>query len=293
MIKRIARLVVPDPVWRGLSGQRAEAEEIIELLGVGPGVNVLASLYIDRLCRGLPVRPRGIRCVRPDGYKYPIHYRLGTSDISVIRQVFVKREYECVVHEEDVSFIIDCGANIGCTSYFFLHHYPEARVIAVEPDPGNFAMCRRNLEPFGERVTLVNSGVWPTSAPLCIERGSFRDGREWSFQVRLASEGEQPDLMGTTILELIRNSGFEDVDLLKIDIESAERELFSGDVQGWLSHTRRLAIELHGPECERVFLEAMAGYCSDFRRSGELTICRCDEGVSGAGDTSRTGVERR
>ncbi len=274
MIKQIAKSVVPDHLWKVLSGQRAEAEEAIEQLGLRPGVNFLVSLLTDRLSKGLPARPRGIRRLRLKGYKYPISYRLGTSDINVINQVFVKRQYECVAYEKGISLIIDCGANIGCASLFFLHQFPTARVIAVEPDPGNFAMCRRNLEPFGDRVQLVNAGIWPTDGPLRVVRGAFGDGREWSFQVRPTLPGEQPDLMGTTIPGLIDGLGFRNVDLLKIDIESAEKELFSSGVEKWLPRTNRLVIELHGTDCERVFFEAMAGYCSKFETSGELTVCR-------------------
>jgi hypothetical protein len=38
--------------------------------------------------------------------------------------------------------------------------------------------------------------------------------------------------------------------------------------------TRNLAIELHGPDCEQVFLRALAGYDYQVQQSGELTICR-------------------
>ncbi len=80
--------------------------------------------------------------------------------------------------------------------------------------------------------------------------------------------------MGTTVLDLIKSTGLEYVDLLKIDIESAEKELFSENVHLWLPRTRRLVIELHGPDCERIFFDAMNGHCTNFERSGELTICR-------------------
>ena len=254
MIKRLARSVMPKTTWAKLSGMRADVRVALRRGGPDLGVHFVISYFLDRLSASVPGRPKWTRRLRIKGYCYPIYYRIGTSDLDVIAQVLLRREYECVAHERQVSLIIDCGANIGCTSFFLLHRYSEARVIVVEPDPHNFAMCRRNLEPFGDRVVLVNSGVWPTASPLRVERGSYRDGREWTFQVRPTDEGERPDLMGTTVFDLIEGSGHKRVDLLKIDIESAETQLFSKNTEKWLPKTRCLVIELHGADCEQVFL---------------------------------------
>jgi FkbM family methyltransferase len=277
MFKRLAKAVMPKTTWAKLSQLRTQAETARARCGPGMGAAVFLAPFLDRLSRALPGHPKWIRRLRLKGYAFPFDYRVSSSDLDVIRQVFIRREYECVAQEPDVSLIIDCGANIGCTSFFLLHRYPNARVIAVEPDPANFAMCRRNLEPFGDRVALVNSGVWPRATPLCVERGSNRDGREWTFQVRPACDGEQHHLMSTTIPDLIRSSGKDRVDLLKIDIESAEIPLFSEGTDQWLRRTRRVVIELHGPNCERVFFNAMRDGHWSFERSGELTICRSTE----------------
>jgi FkbM family methyltransferase len=273
-IKQFARSVIPRTIWAQLSRIRGRARWAITRAGFNGGPNFIVWYSLDRLSGPIAARFKCTRRLRVKGYRYPIYYRMGTSDLDVIRQVLCCNEYECVAHEQDVSLIIDCGANIGCTSYFLLHRYSNARVVVVEPDPGNFAMCQRNLEPFADRVVLVNSAVWSTASPLRIERGSYGDGREWSFQVRAAVAGEQADLTATTISDLLDGSGVETIDLLKIDIECAERELFSKNTEKWLPRTRCVAIELHGAVSERAFFKAMAEYCPSVARSGELTICR-------------------
>jgi FkbM family methyltransferase len=273
-MKQFAKSVIPKTVWRKLSRMRNEAGAAIHQGGLGALLILLTSPLLDQLSRILPARSEWVRRLRMRGYQFPIYYRVRTSDLEVIRQVLIRCEYECVAQEPDVTLIIDCGANIGCASFFFLHRYPNARVIAVEPDPGNFAMCRRNLEPFGDRVVLVNSAVWPVAMPLCVARGSYRDGRAWTFQVRPRSEGETSELMGATIADLIERSGTDKIDLLKIDIECAEIPLFSRNTEDWLPRTRCMVIELHGDDCERVFSETMAEYRPEIEKSGELTICR-------------------
>jgi FkbM family methyltransferase len=274
LIKRLAKSVMPKTTWAKLSAKRAAAERGIRRDGLRLWMQFEALNLLGCLTRFLPNRAKFVRKLKIDGYRFPVYYRVGTSDIDVIREVLIRRQYECVAHEPNVALIIDCGANIGCASYFLLHHYPQAQIIVVEPDIGNFAMCRRNLKPFGDRAILVNSGIWPTATPLRVARGYYGDGREWSFQVLPASENEPFDLMGTTVSELIDVSGQKNVDLLKIDIEGAELQLFSANTEEWLRRTRCLVIELHDTECERVFSKCMAEYCSEFEKTGELTICR-------------------
>lgn len=63
------------------------------------------------------------------------------------------------------------------------------------------------------------------------------------------------------------------IDLLKIDIEGAELELFRAPAD-WLNDVSSIVIELHGAECEKVFFKALKGYQYELGSSGELTICK-------------------
>ena len=211
--------------------------------------------------------------VKLAGFRHPLYFRDRSSDSLVIHQVFALREYEAVAAEPDVRFILDLGANIGCATFFFLHRYPEARAVVVEPDAGNMAVCRRNLAPFGDRVRYVPAGVWSSSEPMIVERGTYRDGAEWSFQVRPAKADETPDFYAKTVGDLIAEAGFPRVDLLKMDIEAAEAEVFRGEAD-WLEKVRTMVIELHGPPCEEAVTAALAGSHRLAERSGELTVYR-------------------
>jgi hypothetical protein len=43
-----------------------------------------------------------------------------------------------------VRVIIDAGANIGDETLRFRHFHPEAEIVAIEPDSGNFAvLCKK------------------------------------------------------------------------------------------------------------------------------------------------------
>jgi FkbM family methyltransferase len=193
-------------------------------------------------------RTPSLRSVRPNACAAPIHFRAHTTDINVLQQVFLSGDYECVRDEKDVRTIVDCGANIGCASVWFLNRYPEARVVAVEADLGNFDVCRANLARYGDRAVAIHGAVWPREEPLTVERGE----QEWAFSVRPCRPGEIPEVSAVT-LESLGN-----IDLLKIDIEGGEEALFGEDCSRWLERTRTIVIELHGPACRTAFLRAIA-----------------------------------
>jgi FkbM family methyltransferase len=221
------------------------------------------------------------------GYPHPLVFRHGTSDVRVVRQIFLKEEYKDFGNDKNLSYIIDCGANIGCTAFYFLSRYPEAKLIAIEPDEGNFAVLKRNLEPFGERALALRAGLWSSDKKLRVDRGNFGDGREWSFQVRECREGEQADVNAVGLDSVLRSHKWDRIDLAKIDIERAEVEVFSPGCDSWLSRTRNIAIELHGPDCEEAFFKAMSRYDYQVERTGELTICRSIRGPRATGEPGK------
>ena len=90
----------------------------------------------------------------------------------------------------------------------------------------------------------------------------------------MCRDDEQADVSALGLETIINQFNWEQVDLLKIDVEGAELELFASGYGPWLSRTRNLAIELHDQDCEQVFLRAMTGYDCQVRQSGETTICR-------------------
>ncbi len=174
----------------------------------------------------------------------------------------------------DAELIVDCGANVGYSSAYFLSRFPRCRLIAVEPDGSNFEILEKNLRPFAGRVTALRAGVWPRRAGLRISEEKFGDGREWSYTVRETRPGESRQLDGIDIASLLRTSGFERISILKIDVEGAEKWIFAENFEDWLDKVDVLVIELHGQDCSDVFHRAIGRYGFELSTCDELTVAR-------------------
>jgi FkbM family methyltransferase len=218
--------------------------------------------------------PGGYRIYRlhPPSAQYPVYCRRGSSDKNVFFQVFVEKEYGCLSDSCDPRIIVDCGANVGFSTVYFLSRFPRARVIAIEPDGRNVDMLRRNTAPYGERVAILQSAVWPKPAKLVVCKGTCGDGREWSTQVRECRDGEQGDLQAVDIGSLFGQFGFDQIDILKMDIEHAELAVFSENFEPWIGRVRIFLVELHNQQCKDAFFAALRDGQFEFSWSGELTV---------------------
>jgi FkbM family methyltransferase len=243
--------------------------------GRSAGTFITLQWYWLRLKQKLLLGGHDVVRLRPRQAQNPLSVRLGaTSDLMAFEQIFIAEEYACLRGLPGVSFVIDLGANVGFSSAYFLSCFPASRVLAIEPAERNIAVCKENLAPYGLRSLILHGAAWSECTRLCLSKDSFRDGLEWSTQVRDPGEGEIADIEAWDVATLIDIAGAEKVDLLKVDIERGEIAVFGPKSREWLPRVRNICIELHGHDCEQTFFSALADFDYDSERSGELTICR-------------------
>ncbi len=249
--------------------QAGYQRELTRILGWRNALRFRGAMLGRRLGwhSGTPLR------MHPPSLLHPIELRIGSTDIYVYEQVLVDEQYAAVADGCAAEVIVDCGANVGYTSAYLLTRFPQAQVVAIEPFPANAALCRRNLAPYGSRATVVEAAIWSHCTRLVLDQAG---DREWGVRVRAARPGEGGQIEAIDLPSL----GLSRIDILKIDIEGSEAELFARDTDRWLPGVANIAIEFHGAECERRFRRAMQGYRYAESQSGELTICR---GITVAG----------
>jgi len=193
--------------------------------------------------------------------KHPISLRRGTSDINAFYQVLFNLEYD-IKFEKKPEVIIDLGANIGLASIFFLNKFPDCKVIAVEPEPSNFEILKRNTGKY-PNFFAYNKAIWNKPAKLQIRDSELGN---WAFQVKEAKGEESNIIEAISLGQIIKESNLSQIDVLKIDIEGAEVELFSGNCDEWLSITKYIIIETHDwlrNGCAKTLFQALFKY--DFK----------------------------
>lgn len=238
------------------------------------GIASTLQWFLIRLSRKLRARGPESCLLNPRQTQHTLMVRLrGSSDLYVFSQIFIEQEYSSLQSLENVSLVLDLGANVGYSSAYFLSCFPNSHVIAVEPDELNIAVCNLNLKPYGDRVLLLHGAVWSECTKLCLARGTPGDGHEWATKVVQPSDSRVGYVQAWDVGSLIDMAGAAEVDLLKVDIERAELAVF-GDCKTWQPRVRNICIELHGPDCRETFFHALADFEYVLESSGELTICK-------------------
>lgn len=207
--------------------------------------------------------PRFIRTGLP-GFRAVLGLRPDTSDLDVFQQVFVEEEYLFPLDQEP-EIIVDAGANIGLASIYYALAYPDAKIIAIEPEESNYTLLKENIRSY-PNIVPIQRALWHIPVPLKI--ANPRDGK---FAFRVEASGKETDLPSITMGELMALYDLPFIDILKMDIEGAEKEVFSGQID-WLSRIGVIAIELHDhikTGCSRAFYSAVSPFVDREEKKGE------------------------
>jgi len=176
--------------------------------------------------------------------------RWNSSDFLVFAQVFIKEEYKPLTDLKiNNPRIIDAGANIGCTSIYLSAYYPNAKIIALEPDRGNFELLKKNflLNGLGSALSLPIA-LWYTNSNVSITNNHI-DKRNWSMKI---VEQGYNSVEAKTMETILKETEFDGIDILKMDIEGSEEIIFERDDKmiGILARVKGMAIEIHdGNSC--------------------------------------------
>ncbi len=183
-----------------------------------------------------------------------VHLRWNSSDVNVYYHTFMEKEYS-FPFEMTPKNIIDAGANIGLTGLLLAKKYPTARIVCIEPESNNFDLLSRNIAKL-DRITALKNGLWSKNACLNIHNPNES---HWAFITEETDDRENCDVEAVSVPEIMKRFNMDQIDLLKIDIEGSEKELFSRNTGEWLNKTKLIIMEIHSQEirdvCEKTLRE--------------------------------------
>jgi FkbM family methyltransferase len=155
-----------------------------------------------------------------------------------VREIFIENQSHFVSDKVN-PFIIDCGSNIGLTVIYYKMIYPDAKIIAFEPDEEVYDILEKNVKEFNFKdVSIYMAAVWSENKDLVFySQGSLAGSLESGL-----SEGKREiSVKGIRLKDYIPN---EEVDFINMDIEGAESTVIP-DISEELKYVKSLFIEYH------------------------------------------------
>lgn len=200
--------------------------------------------------------------------KTKIHLRTNTPDLRVAISSLLDGEYEHL-RCQDPKVIVDAGANIGTSAIFFAAKHPEARIIAIEPEEGNFEILLKNIKDY-QNITAIKSAIWGSNDKRTIQN---RNTGHWGYTISETEndiESTDQEIDCVTMDSLMKDHEVEVIDLLKMDIEGGEKDVLEKSA-GWIDSVKVITVELHDRicmGCDRAFYLATQDFVT-FEKHGE------------------------
>ncbi len=170
--------------------------------------------------------------------------RAGSSDLHVYRQVVIMREYAAPPKQEamlearyaatlaagQVPLIVDAGANIGLFARVMAARFPKARIVCIEPEPGNLVLARENCAGL-DQVSFIEGALWHHDRGVQL---SDPDAEPWAYSYEEGDAGAPEALTPTATVDgLLAENRDAELLLLKLDIEGAEANALPEDAAFW------------------------------------------------------------
>jgi FkbM family methyltransferase len=166
----------------------------------------------------------------------PIRVMDGPSFASQYEEIFLREIYDFRPAHESPT-IIDGGANVGVAVIWWRAKWPDARIVAFEPDPVVFDALVWN--------TRFHQGLDLRQVALSTDAlgSSFnRQGTDGGSLLDIASITDRCDVKTTSLSAVLAAEG--EVDLLKLDIEGAEADVLrESEPDLWRAH--HIFVEYH------------------------------------------------
>jgi FkbM family methyltransferase len=191
--------------------------------------------------------------------KHPFKLRRCASHVDGLVQNVFRREYDHWLGDLEPRVIVDAGAYIGDLTCHWATKFPEARIVALEPNPPSHEFTALNTDLYGPRITVLRAGLGATAGRCGLS------GSEMSAHLVLSANSLEFPVEVTTIDAILANHNIEHIDLLKMDIEGSEAEVLA-NAASWIDKVKVLVVEFHGEAMERDGIAQLSAYGLDYRR---------------------------
>lgn len=142
----------------------------------------------------------------------------------------------------DIKTVVDFGANIGIFSLWASRFFPAKKIYAVEMEDSNYEQLLANIAVNGLQATIL-----PIKAAIFSESGSIGIRRMGGLGFHMVNLHEKSNTVkALSLADFLSLTGIETIDVLKIDIEGAEKYLLTPENEPvFRSKVRYVFLETH------------------------------------------------
>ncbi len=175
--------------------------------------------------------------------------RRGVWDSAILMETWWLKEYHRYLQDlGENPVILDVGAHIGDFSLFMAHKIPDARILAFEPEPENFALLEENIEAngFEAQVTPLKQAISDKSGEkMRIFRHPDNLGMHTQFpQDPLdAFDGTFIEVDTVSLEDVFEQNSIDSCDLLKMDCEGGEYPILLNAPTHVLERIQRISLD--------------------------------------------------
>lgn len=142
---------------------------------------------------------------------------------NVVFMIFDGQEYPILTLPNYApTVIVDVGANVGASIYYFHSVYPGARIFGYEPSQENFRCLAENVRPFADKIQVYPYGLLDRDMEAPLYRGTDQAGQNSIVQSRETSAAPAEHVRIVNAAREIAERGWHEVSILKLDTEGCE-----------------------------------------------------------------------
>lgn len=189
----------------------------------------------------------------------------GLSISHIFVQIFKNKEHRAIsgFRPADSKVIVDVGANEGYYAHS-LARGTNAIIYSLEPNPIAYNLLCKNIEVNNlKNVIPLNYAVWSSKKiseiniiPQVTSVGTMSLIPS-SFMFEAMDRVKKVPVQTITLVDLVEMYGLTHIDLLKIDVEGGELEVFKGGLP-ILDIVDRIVLEYHSQDIRREVTELLA-----------------------------------
>ena len=192
-----------------------------------------------------------INFLKSKNIKHKIYYRK-FGDKGAISHLYIKNyKINDSKAKLKIKDIIDGGANIGIETIRFANFHPSAKIISIEANKSNFDILKKNTSNY-PNVTVIHAALFNEEKKLYLtneQKNNESNNFNESFFIVDNKINYSEEVEGITLSKILSENNFENIDILKLDIEGAEKYLFDKSANEWIKKVKVLIFEC--PDSDR------------------------------------------